>query len=276
MRRLILSAAALLAGVVVASSPATRSGAAAFSWTGTWTTNQGTLKLTQTGSSLTGTFPGGGHVHGTASVTRAGGSWSGALETPLGNRVTGSGTFSFRAVGGDRFVGSWAGAAGHGGIWTGTRAGAPAPASGTTVSFSFSAQCGSTPCNNALYTAARTSGSGSITLASGGIGGGSGTAKGTATISLTGNKNAFGIDASNKTGSATITFTKAQSYKVASNGDKTLLLYTTVSGSGACASPTQGTVSISISQELSSLQVFACGNTLIWDPSRDPVTVKIG
>ena len=275
LRTIPVAVAALASLAVVAAPSASQSKLAAFSWAGSWQSDQGTLTLTETGTLVTGSFGTGGHVRATASSIRLGGTWSGTLKDGLGKRVTGSGTFSLAATGGDRFFGTWRGG-GSSGTWSGTRVGAPAPSAGTAIPFSFSASCASNPCNNALYTAETASGSGTIALTAGGVGGGSGTAHGTATLSVTGNPNASGINATSKTGSGKLTFTQTKTYQVSANGDKTILIFGSVSGSGSCAGSSSGSVSISVSGGATSFQIFACGNTYIWASGRDHLTVSVG
>jgi hypothetical protein len=92
----------------------------ASTWTGTWNTDYGTMRLTQRGGSVTGTYdwpvrP--GKLAGTASGSVLTGTWT---EDPPS---TGTGPFEFvMSSDGLRFTGTWSDVVGGGGgTWSGTR-----------------------------------------------------------------------------------------------------------------------------------------------------------
>jgi hypothetical protein len=95
----------------------TAASAAAATWTGTWSTNYGELKLSQQASSVTGSYfwaGGTGSLSGTASGQRL----TGRFTDP-----SGTGPFEFTmATHGLSFAGSWSYDTGGSGTWTGTRA----------------------------------------------------------------------------------------------------------------------------------------------------------
>lgn len=108
--------ARLFAALAVVLLLVTATSAAAATWTGTWNTSYGELKLTEQGSSVTGNYfwaGGPGSLSGTAS----GQTLSGRFSDPSG---TGPLEFTMSADG-LSFTGSWSYDSGGNGTWTGTR-----------------------------------------------------------------------------------------------------------------------------------------------------------
>gem|GEM_PF-2383022 len=99
-----------------ATTPATVSGC---SWTGTWSTTYNTMRLTQTGTAVTGTYEyNSGRISGTASGATLSGRWDEGVETSGGD-----GGFSWTMSADCKsFSGTWgSGSASTGSAWTGTR-----------------------------------------------------------------------------------------------------------------------------------------------------------
>ncbi|MEZ5117712.1 MAG: hypothetical protein R2737_15740 [Candidatus Nanopelagicales bacterium] len=86
------------------------------SWAGTWTTNWGTMTLTQSGATVTGTYTSDGRLTGTVSGNTLTGRWS---DGPNWGPADG-GTFVFTRTSTTGFMGSWKHDDGQrSGTWTG-------------------------------------------------------------------------------------------------------------------------------------------------------------
>jgi hypothetical protein len=123
--------AALVLSAVFTLLPSAEARRAANEWTGTWSTDWGTMVLKQSGTSVTGTYThDSGHITGTAAGLVVTGRWDEA-PTRKGPRDAGTITFTMSA---DlrTFSGSWTYDGGGGGTWIGTRT-SPLPGTTTTT-----------------------------------------------------------------------------------------------------------------------------------------------
>lgn len=89
-------------------------------WSGSWSTDWGTMTLSQSGSTVTGTYEhDSGKIQGTVNGSTLTGRWS---EAPSYAGPRDAGTFTWTlSADGKSFSGSWTYDGGGGGSWTGTR-----------------------------------------------------------------------------------------------------------------------------------------------------------
>lgn len=150
------------------------SGGGCSSWAGTWSTSYGTMQLSQSGSSVIGTYEdNGGRIAGTASGSVLSGTWS---EQPSYTPPDDAGDFQFTmSADGTSFSGGWRyGSSGSFTTdWTGTRScsGTPSSGGGTQGPARSGTISGTWDANNGVYTFTQNGNSVSASIAfSGGLG----------------------------------------------------------------------------------------------------------
>ena len=107
-------------------TPPTPSATTSCSWTGTWSTSYNTMRLTQSGSAVTGTYEyNSGRITGTASGATLSGRWDEGAESPGGD----GGFIWTISADCNAFSGTWgsAGSSSTGGGWSGTRTSTTVP-----------------------------------------------------------------------------------------------------------------------------------------------------
>ena len=108
-----------IAVTVATPTPTTPPATTSCTWTGTWSTTYNTMRLTQAGSAVTGTYEyNSGRISGTASGATLSGRWDEGTET-----AGGDGSFVWTiSADCNSFSGTWgSGSSSTGGSWSGTR-----------------------------------------------------------------------------------------------------------------------------------------------------------